>query len=261
MWPGILVAVIAGASPFGDTASWSVSRTEEIKVLPADAGAAVTIRLVTTVISSEEQERSFMRAAVRLPDGRSDDVTRAITERINQGLDDGTLREAQDQLAHGGFGGFQSRTITVDLNRAPWLDVRVCDDEMGAYPSTSCAHVRVNVETGSEWTWTDAILPQRRAQFFTATTPRFAREAKKQQDAWGDDENFEFVNAYGLFPNEFDARRFDDAELDDEGLALWVGTSAPHVLQGAMWRFALPASALKKFVDPAGPLGHLVAQK
>lgn len=258
MWLTVIMSL--SCSQVADAGAWPVSRTIEVTELVPRRGDAVAITFQTVVFTSEEQERAFTTATLRLRDGRVTPVLAALNAKL-AALPD--LDEAQRAMGAGDFSGDTGRSIEVVVNQRPWLDLRVCGEVVGTYPWSDCRHERLNVETGEPWAWTDAIAPARLEAFLDGCSKRLAAASREKEDEWlaaGSD--LEVERMYGFLPSTCTSAMFDDAELDEDerSLTVWVGRGVMHVTEPMAWPLIISRVELRKWVDPRGPLGHL-AQK
>lgn len=256
MWLATLISLTVSQVP--DAGVWPVSRTVEVTEVVPHRGDAVQVTMQTVVFSSEEQERSFTTAVLRLPDGR---VTEAL-EKLNVKLATlPDLDEVAHTLADGSWQGDTGRSIDVVINRHPFLDVRICNDVMGSYPWSDCSHARINVVTGEEWSMSQAIFAPRRDAFLAECSLRISQLSREKEDEWiSEGAELDVLRMYGFLPTHCSEAMIDDAQFapDDESVTLWSGRGSIHALEGLAWPMTFSRAELKKWIDPKGPLGHVV---
>jgi hypothetical protein len=252
MWA--LVLVVAANL---DGGSWAVTHSVQRSVVEQPRDAAARVELVTETLVGDteygQQERSFSRVSFFLPDGGANAQLATLAAELNGKLTFEDLKDVEATMRAGDFHGTQSVEVSVSLNRMPWLGLEHCGNFVGAYPSTSCEHFQVRVDTGEHWSWADAFEPS----FLEACSKRLAQaSARKAKELEGEDA----VESFGLTPTECTSSMLARANYHDRGLSMTIGT-APHVAQALLWNFELPRAFLLPYVLPEGPLGHLVAKK
>lgn len=253
------MTIVVSQTP--DGGAWPVSRTVEVTELVPKRGDAVQVTFQSVAFSSEEQERVFTTAVVRLPEGRMTPALEKLNAKLATLPD---LEDVQQRLSEGNWQGDTGRSIEVVINRHPFLDVRICDEVMGSYPWSDCSHVRLNVESGEEWNWTDAILGPRRDAFFAECSLRISQFTREHEDVWvADGAELEMLRMYGFLPTQCTSRMFDAAEFspDGESLTMWNGRGAMHALEPMVWPLTFSRAELKKWIDPKGPLGQLTEKR
>ena len=240
------------ANPDGGT--WAVTRTVERTVAPQPRDAAAHVQFVTDTLTGDTeygtQERSFTRIFLFLPDGGASESLDKLSAELNDLV---TFEDVEESMRVGDLHGTQSVEMSVSLNRMPWLDLEHCASFAGSYPTTTCEHFRVRVDTGLSWSWADAFAPS----FLDACSKRLARASAERAKQLEGEEGFE---SYGLTPTECTSAMLEKAEVSDRGLRMTIG-STPRVAQSLLWTFELPRAFLLPFMLPEGPLGNLVTKK
>lgn len=278
-----LVSLLTATTP--DAGLLPLTRTHAVKWLPTP-GQPVRARLdieTFTVGGEWPSEHVIEVLTLTLPDGGTTPGLDQLNAVLHQdyrddyhepvpspaSLQDGTApyyAALASQYASGQFGGIQGIAVTVPFFEGVFLQARSCADSIGAYPSLNCGDLLLRTDTGATWTWLEAVPRAKQAAFLEACTKRLAPASLAARadytKSWTPaqrEANSELLEKN--FPERCDPRQLRRAAVQPNGdLVVDVGLST-HADPFAAWAFTLPRAFLSEWVDPQGPLGHLVAKR
>ena len=152
-------------------------------------------------------------------------------------------------------GGLQSATYTVEYDAHGILGIKECSESMGAYPSTTCVRVLVDLERGRAIGAAVAFLPAAVPGLVARLDARVKAEATSSAAA-KDPDFGDLAKHAGYEPQELDTFR-----VADDGVTFFHDYGFPHVALALQppGEFFFPWRELAADVDPHGPLSRVRA--